>query len=120
MKKIPFAFYEYSNKDLVKQYKGEKIYISELFSNTIEDLRSLTGTYIGGSVAHTCIDAARIMGCNPIILVGQDCALTYDKHHSDDATFDVDENPAPPELTLIEDVYGDEIKTTVTLKLFQT
>lgn len=118
--KVPFAFYEYSNKDLVKDYKGEKIYISELFSYIIEDLKNLTGTYAGGSVAHTCIDAAVIMGCDPIILVGQDCALTYDKHHSDNATFNIDKNPDPSGLILIKDVYGNEIKTTVTLNLFKS
>jgi len=117
---VPFAFYEYSNKDLVKDYKGEKIYISELLSHTIEDLKNLSGTYAGGSVAHTCIDTAAIMGCNPIILVGQDCAFTYDKHHSDNATFDIDKDPDPAGLILVKDVYGNEIKTTVTLELFKS
>lgn len=116
---VPFAFYEYSNKDLVKEYKGEKIYISQLFSRTIEDLKSLTGTYTGGSVAHICIDTARLMGCNPIILVGQDCALTYDKHHSDNATFDIDKNPGELEKILVKDVYGNEIKTTRSLNFFK-
>ncbi|RDY23322.1 DUF115 domain-containing protein [Romboutsia maritimum] len=116
---VPFAFYEYSNKDLVKEYKGEKIYISQLFSRTIEDLKNLTGTYTGGSVAHICIDTARLMGCNPIILVGQDCALTYDKHHSDNATFDIDKNPGELEKILVKDVYGNEIKTTLSLNFFK-
>jgi hypothetical protein len=118
--KIPLAFYEYSNKDLVKEYKGDKVYISELFSRTISDLKNLSRTYIGGSVAHTCIDVARIMGCNPIILVGQDCALTDKKHHSYNAIFDVDKNPNPLELTLDKDIYGNEITTTMTLKFFKS
>lgn len=116
---VPFAFYEYSNKDLVKEYMGPKIYISELFSKTIKDLKDLTGTYIGGSVAHTCIDTARMMGCNPIILVGQDCAYTYNKHHSDIATFDEDKKASLSNLVAVEDVYGNEVKTTVTLKFFK-
>lgn len=117
---VPLAFYEYSNKDLVKEYRGEKIYISELFSRTIEDLKDLSRTYIGGSVAHTCIDIAKIIGCNKIILVGQDCALTENKHHSYNSTFDIDKTPNELEVVLDKDIYGDEIRTTLTLKFFKT
>ncbi|MGL4911905.1 MAG: motility associated factor glycosyltransferase family protein [Romboutsia sp.] len=116
---VPFAFYEYSNKDLVNEYKGEKIYISQLFSKTIEDFSNLSGTYSGGSVAHTCIDTARIMGCNPIILVGQDCAFTYGNHHSKNATFNIDRNVDNRNLISIKDVYQNEIKTTKTLDFFR-
>ena len=116
---VPFAFYEYSNKDLVKEYKGDKIYISQLFSQIIKDLKDLTGTYTGGSVAHSCIDTARLMGCNPIILVGQDCALTYDKYHSDNATFNVDKDPGKLEMMTVKDVYGNNIKTTLSLNFFK-
>lgn len=87
---IPLAFYEYSNRYLVRDYKGEKIYLSMLLSTTIAELDDLKGTYVGGSVAHSCVDIANIMGCSPIILVGQDLAFTYDKHHSDSAIFDFD------------------------------
>ncbi len=117
---LPLAFYEYSNKDLVKEYRGEKIYISELFSRTIEDLKDLSRTYIGGSVAHTCIDIAKIIGCNKIILVGQDCALTENKHHSYNSTFDIDKTPNELEVVLDKDIYGDYIRTTLTLKFFKT
>lgn len=115
----PLAFYEYSNKRLMKEYKGDKLYISQLFSKTIEDFSNLTGTYSGGSVAHTCIDIAKIMGCNPIILVGQDCAYTYGNHHSRNATFDEDSKVPTPTLITVEDVYGNNIKTTKTLDFFR-
>lgn len=116
---IPLAFYEYSNRYLVREYKGEKIYLSALLSRLIEELYSLKGTYSGGSVAHTCVDIANIMGCSPIILVGQDLAFTYDKHHSDFAIFDIDKiNNYEPNLT-VENIFGEEIRTNVTLNHFR-
>ncbi|MCR8744760.1 motility associated factor glycosyltransferase family protein [Romboutsia lituseburensis] len=116
---VPFAFYEYSNKNLVEEYRGDKIYLSQLFSKTIEDFTNLSGTYSGGSVAHTCIDIALLMGCNPIILVGQDCALTYGNHHSKNATFDIDSKVSYKGDIIRKDVYGNEIKTSKTLDFFR-
>lgn len=117
---VYLAFYEYSNKYLVRNYKGEKIYISGLLSKVIDDLKNLKGTYAGGSVAHTCIDIARIMGCNPIILVGQDLAHTYDKIHSDSTVFDIDKLTDDKRNYMItKDVYGNDIKTTATLERFK-
>lgn len=116
---VPLAFYEYSNKDLVREYKGEKVYLSQLFSLIIDDLKKLTRTYSGGSVAHTCIDIARLMGCNPIILAGQDCAYTFDKAHSDNATFDMDKKSVDRSFIYTKDIHQNKIKTTQTLNFFK-
>jgi hypothetical protein len=116
---IPLAFYEYSNRYLVRDYKGEKVYLSTLLSNTIAELDDLKGTYSGGSVAHTCIDIANIMGCSPIILVGQDLAFTYDKHHSDSAIFDFDKKNNYEASLTVKDILGEEIRTNVTLNQFR-
>lgn len=116
---IPLAFYEYSNRYLVRDYKGEKIYLSMLLSTTIAELDDLKGTYVGGSVAHSCVDIANIMGCSPIILVGQDLAFTYDKHHSDSAIFDFDKKNSYEASLIVKDIFGEEIRTTVTLNHFR-
>ncbi|MBU3160084.1 DUF115 domain-containing protein [Clostridium frigoris] len=115
----PLVFYEYSNRKILKDYKGEKIYLSTLLSKIIEELNTLKGTYLGGSVAHTCVDIARTLGCNPIILVGQDLAYTYNKHHSQSATFKIDNNLNLMAATIVKDVYGNDIKTTATLNQFR-
>ncbi|MFL0197713.1 motility associated factor glycosyltransferase family protein [Clostridium sp. WILCCON 0269] len=116
---IPLVFYEYSNRYLIRDYKGEKIYLSTLLSKTIPKLCGLKGVYLGGSVAHTCVDIANIMGCSPLILVGQDFAFTYGKHHSDLAIFDSDKkNNYNTDLT-VKDIFGDKIKTNVTLNQFR-
>lgn len=116
---VPLAFNEYSNRYLVRYYKGKKIYFSGCLSKIIEGLDSIKGVYSGGSVAHTCVDIANIMGCSPIILVGQDLAYTYDKHHADSAIFDGDKKCNYKASLEVENVYGEKIKTTPTLDFFR-
>ncbi|NHL29574.1 motility associated factor glycosyltransferase family protein, partial [Clostridium botulinum] len=117
----PLLYYEYSNRYLVNEYKGEKIYISNIFSRIIEEMHKFGGLSQGGSVAHTCLAMATLLGCNPIILVGQDLAYTYNKHHSDKATFNsvdkvINSNWANE---IVDDVYGKKVRTTTTLKVFK-
>ncbi len=116
---IPFVFYEYSNRYLLKEYKGDKIYISLLFAQTIEALKHLKGVYCGGSVAHACIDIANVLGCSPISLIGQDLAYTYHKHHADSATYDYDKTLHYSSQLMVEDVYGKQVGTTITLDHFR-
>jgi len=115
----PLVFYEYSNRKILNDYKGEKIYLSTLLSKIIEELNTLRGTYLGGSVAHTCVDIARTLGCNPIILVGQDLAYTYDQHHSKLATFEIDDKVNQIATTIVKDVYGNDVNTSATLNQFR-
>lgn len=116
---IPLVFYEYSNRYLIRDYKGEKIYVSTLLSKTIPKLCGLKGVYLGGSVAHTCVDIANIMGCSPLILAGQDFAFTYGKHHSESAVFDSDKKNNYNTDLNVRDVFGKRIKTNVTLDHFR-
>lgn len=116
---IPLAFYEYSNRKILREYKGEKIYLVSLLSKILEEFHSLRGTYLGGSVAHTCVDMARALGCNPIILVGQDCAYTYDKYHSKETTFEFDKEVDFSIDFTVDDVYGNPVKTDATLNQFR-
>ncbi|AOR23411.1 motility associated factor glycosyltransferase family protein [Clostridium taeniosporum] len=118
---VPLLYYEYSNRYLVNEYKGEKIYMSNIFSKIIKEINKFEGLSQGGSVAHTCLAMANILGCNPIILVGQDLAYTYDKHHSDKATFDIVDNIITTNWAneLVDDVFGNKVRTTTTLKVFK-
>ena len=115
----PLAFYEYSNRYLVKDYKGDKIFISLLFSQTVEGFENYQGVYCGGSVAHACIDIATLMGCSPIIFLGQDFAHTYNRHHAESAVFDYDKSLSYGATTVVKDVYGKSVGTTVTLNHYR-
>ncbi len=44
--------------------------------------KPLPSVTMGGSVATLCMDAARYMGCNPVIFIGQDLAYDNDKMYS--------------------------------------
>lgn len=116
---IPLAFYEYSNRKIVSNYKGEKIYLSSVLKRVVGDLNSLKTIYLGGSVAHTAVDVARLLGCNPIVLAGQDLAFTNDKHHAKEATFDFDKEINPLNCKAVEDVNGKYILTDDTLNGFR-
>ena len=108
---IPLAFYEYSNRYLVRDYKGDKIFLSTVLLKTIKELNTLKEPYLGGSVAHPSIDIANIMGCSPIILVGQDLAFTYDKDHSDSAIFNIDKKNNYEANLTVENIFGEKIRT---------
>lgn len=116
---VPLAFYEYSNRFLIKEYKGDRVFIPILLSTTIESLSNLMGIYCGGSVSHSCIDIANMMGCSPIILVGQDLAYTNQKHHADSASFTFDKQLLPSLKLKVKDVFGNDILTSPTLDHFR-
>lgn len=116
---IILAFYEYSNRYLVRNYKGEKLYLPSVLSNIIPELHDARRVFTAGSVAHNCIDIAKVMGCSPIILLGQDFAFTYGKHHSDLAVIDTDKEKNYETSFSVEDIYGNEVKTNATLNMFR-
>lgn len=116
---VPLAFYEYSNRYLLRDYKGGKILISLLFSHTIKGMEHLKAVYCGGSVSHACIDIANMLGCSPILLTGQDFALTNKKHHADSAVFPFDSSSRYDAQIMIRDVNGNLTETTVTLDSFR-
>lgn len=116
---IPLAFYEYSNKNLLNEYKGDLIYTAELLPKVMESMKNFMGTFVGGSVAHCATDIARIMGCSPIIFVGQDLAYTFEKDHSKIAAFPMDNKSTKESFIYIKDVNGNDIKTTTTLDFYK-
>ncbi|PXV93286.1 hypothetical protein C8E03_10253 [Lachnotalea glycerini] len=115
----PLAFYEYSNRYLVRDYQGDKVFISLLFSQTIKAFKNLQGVYCGGSVAHSCIDIANMLGCSPIILIGQDLAHTFQKHHADSATHDYDKTLSYVSQIPVKAINGKMINTTITLEHYK-
>lgn len=117
--KIPLAFYEGSNKILLNEYKGDLIYIADILPNLVEELKDCKGLFNGGSVAHECTDFAQIMGCNPIIFVGQDLAYTFNKQHSNSSTHELDKKENINNNFLVKDIYGNSIKTSFILNFYK-
>ena len=83
---IPLACNLQSNLDMMQFHKGMKYYTKSL-DFYLQDKLEQMGVELpvfgsGGSVAHECFELARILECNPIILVGQDLAYTNAQTHA--------------------------------------
>ena len=104
---------------------------NHLFSSTSEQIRRLLeflGVQIdilptGGSVATSAFDFARFLGGNPIVLIGQDLALTGGKDHADGYlhVYSNDFLKARVEAGFdVEGYYGDRVKTEKQLLYYKT
>lgn len=77
-----------ANARVLNNYQGEKIVVFKeghsLFKDKVDLMNEKGTTRAGGSVSCLGIDCLLQMGCNPIILAGQDCAFsgyrTYSRH----------------------------------------
>ncbi|GAV22541.1 motility associated factor glycosyltransferase family protein [Carboxydothermus pertinax] len=114
-------FTEITNAKVVEEFPGEKVFFSvEQSTKHLLDYK-VDSLYTGGSVAHTCVDFAVYLGCDNVILIGQDLAYTEDKHHAELATFnEVDKvKNINSEYILVNGLNGDKVKTTSVLDEFR-
>jgi len=79
---FPLLFFEVTNEKIVENHNGYKIFstYSPFIINALENKINVLETF--GSVAHSSTSAAILLGCNPIIFIGQDFAYTNDRAHS--------------------------------------
>ncbi len=111
--------------DIMKKFPGKQI----LIRKTIHGYDGWWGKYFErleprmmgmscANVAHTVLSE---MGCDPIILIGQDLAFTDGKYHSEDSKYV--QNNAPGEMGIddymVEDIYGNPIRTNDTFNKFR-
>ncbi|SFC22604.1 motility associated factor glycosyltransferase family protein [Clostridium uliginosum] len=116
---VPLMFCEQSNKKLVREYNGSKVYTTQGVLKNIEKLENIRTFFVGGSVAHSSVDTAILLGCNPIIFVGQDFAYTFGKHHSLNSSLDTDKNYNEKTAIETEDVFGNSILTDNLLLMYK-
>jgi hypothetical protein len=104
---------------------------NHLFSSTSEQIRSLLeflGVEVdvlatGGSVATSAFNFARYLGGNPIVLIGQDLALTGGKDHADGYLHVYSDGLLKARVESGFDVdgyYGDRVKTESQLLYYKT
>ena len=78
-----------ANHDVLKNFPGECFVVykeGHIFSQP-QQIKQKGVTKAGGSVSCLGIDALIQFGCNPIFLVGQDCALTSNRYYSKNTRF---------------------------------
>lgn len=70
---------------VVADNSGKQFFVEEPFFEYANGLLGIELPYLdmGGSVATLCLSSAYYMGCNPIIFIGQDLAITGFKEHVD-------------------------------------
>lgn len=107
----PNIYAEYKGKKVSIQ-KPDKIgnWLNEYFKNSIHD--------IGQSVSTLSFAVAKAMGCNPIILIGQDLAYTSGKRHSDETEYQKEEEGAKADI-MIEGANGEMLPSIYVFKLFR-
>lgn len=109
----------------VKSYKGPKLYYRTASSTYVKwfeekvGINSL-GTCSGASVSNSALDIARIWGCSPIILIGQDLGFTGMEVYADGAVLkdkwdktirDRATNSKKSDNILMKDINGNDIYT---------
>jgi len=82
---VPLVTINKTYADLLKAYKGHKFIsagISPKFENTAQKvLKDMGELAQGGSVAHMAFGLAAVLGCNPIMFIGQDLAYPDKASH---------------------------------------
>lgn len=119
--KVPLIFLEHSNKDLVKNYKGQKFYTTKGSLTTIKGLEDNIICFSGGSVAHTMTHIAACLGSRDIAFLGQDFAYTNNKHHSNCTNFEnesLDVKPSKDKI-IVKDIFGEDIETSSILNIYK-
>lgn len=89
---------------------------NDIFNTSIEEVP------IGGSVATLCTSVANLMGCNPIIFVGQDLAYTGNKYHAEGCLREGDSNEiknTDMNYISIEGYYGEQVLSRYDLVSFK-
>ncbi|WP_294379600.1 motility associated factor glycosyltransferase family protein [uncultured Clostridium sp.] len=114
---IPLLFLDITNENIVSNHKGEKIFTRQ---NAIidyilgEKIYTLNG---GGSVAHILTSFAIMLGCNPIVFIGQDLAYTNEKSYAGFSGTLGDTRSYSKMVSkddiYVEDVNGEQIRTSI-------
>jgi hypothetical protein len=91
---------------------------TEPLSSWLDDVTGKKGGLMTGlSVAHLAFSTARLLGCEPIILVGQDLALSKDNRYYVSGSSSGDGEDISGDVW-VKDYNGEPIRSTRILKLF--
>ncbi|EKQ51133.1 MULTISPECIES: 6-hydroxymethylpterin diphosphokinase MptE-like protein [unclassified Clostridium] len=117
----PLLFYEGTNKLVVSNHNGDKIfYTKSKFINNIMENR-MPEIVDDGTVAIIMMDFAILSGCNPIIFIGQDLAYTGNNEHAMIAENKIDKgkNKLLKEDIYVDGINNEKIKTSIILNGFR-
>lgn len=112
--------------EILAIHKGEKITFDqqEILGGLLRE-RVINIGEGGGSVVHPMTNLAVVLGCDPIIFIGQDLAYTNDTEHSQAARSpwgdgDVSLRPEKAAKSLyVDDIHGNKVRTSLELDLYR-
>lgn len=115
-------YFIYSNQvaqGSLECYKGPKFLMNYPVDQYTADFLNHSGIrseffLSGPTVSNTCVDMLFKMGCNPIILVGQDLAYTDEKRYADEFKGSLLNQISKEEkegFVIKKDIYGNDIYT---------
>ncbi|WP_127836712.1 motility associated factor glycosyltransferase family protein [Clostridium prolinivorans] len=119
---VPLLTIDTGNTEIIRKYKGKKIlFNSKDFINASRYLLDFKMDLLfqGGSVAHTCTSFAKLLGCDPIIFIGQDLAYTNNKLHADNAVIEGENNDIKDTGIYIKGVVEEKVLTNHDLNMFR-
>ena len=109
--------------DILTRHRGVKVVSTEDIDVEKIVNKKIGHLKVGGSVAHAMVEFAALLGCNPIIFIGQDLAYTDDKCHADIAKSTWGSNESKNYINdddlFIEGINGELIRTSKALNTFR-
>lgn len=116
--KVPLLYYNGTNEKLVGAHNGLKLFFGD--NEFLEEISEGKIPYYcwGGSVAHTLTIYALVLGCNPIIYIGQDLAYTDERCYAEDSENVSTRNLEDADI-IVEAVNGGTVRTNDELKTFK-
>lgn len=115
---VPLLYYESTNDKVVMNHKGLKMFFSDNEATSEIAEKKLDYYCWGGSISHALTVFAAVMGCNPIIFIGQDLAYTGGMRYSKSADkIEMPEGDIPN--IVVEAFGGGEVYTNEELNTFK-
>ncbi|WP_169332847.1 motility associated factor glycosyltransferase family protein [Effusibacillus pohliae] len=117
---IPLILFPTVHESVFRQHKGPKIYAFQKGVPETESWANELGYNLvetGGSVATAGLDVLIQLGCNPIVLVGQDLAYTNGRSHASNTVYD--QAPQPQPIYQTEAYGGGMIGTSLSWEIYR-
>lgn len=117
--KAPLLFYDGTNENILSAHKGEKIFFSSksVIDKIAED--KIANYCWGGSIANALTVYSIVLGCNPIIFIGQDLAYTNEKYYSESSKHHSIRNIINENGLYVEAFGGGTVRTDAVLNSFR-
>lgn len=112
---IPLVTVPIGQKKVVECHEGPKYFVNSYSEGISDSLygENLERIDMGSSVANVCVSLAHYMGCNPIVMIGQDLAFTNNLSHAGNikGAENVEKGMKNYHYIKVPGFYGEEVDT---------